>query len=159
LCLWKPGHVAPPICFEVVSVNHPYKDYTALQDRYAALGAHELVVFDPLLAGPRSLGGPVPLQLWRREIAGGLERVHFGAAPAYSEVLDAWVVAQGRTIHLTEDRAGLRRWRTEAERAQAEAERAQAEAERAQAEAERERELREAIERRLREVERKLGTL
>jgi hypothetical protein len=165
LCLWKPGHVAPPICFEVVSANHPYKDYTALQDRYAALGTHELVVFDPLLAGPRSLGGPVPLQLWRREISGGLERVHFGAAPAYSEVLDAWVVAQGRTIHLTEDRAGLHRWQTEAERAQAEAERAQAEAERAQAEAkraqaeaERERGLRETIERRLREVERKLGT-
>src|SRR5437762_10988749 len=27
LCLWKPGHRAPSICFEVVSTNHPHKDY------------------------------------------------------------------------------------------------------------------------------------
>src|SRR5262245_42316112 len=35
LCLWKDGHLPPSICFEVVSRNHPHKDYGALQDRYA----------------------------------------------------------------------------------------------------------------------------
>src|SRR6188472_4050219 len=25
LCLWKTGHVAPPLAFEVVSASHPYK--------------------------------------------------------------------------------------------------------------------------------------
>jgi hypothetical protein len=177
LCLWKPGHVAPPLCFEIVSVNHPYKDYTALQDRYAALGTRELVVFDPMLAGPPSLGGPVSLQLWKRDVTGAFERVHFGSAPAYSDVLDAWLVPEGRALHLADDRAGLKRWSTlaeqaraesgqaraeaqqaqaEAERAQAEAERAQAEAERAQAEAERERARREDMERRLCELEQKI---
>jgi hypothetical protein len=161
LCLWKSGHVAPTICFEIVSANHPHKDYSALQDRYAALGTDELVVFDPLLAGPAALGGPVSLQLWRRDISGGFERVHFSGSPAYSEVLDAWLVPDGRALHIADDRAGLKRWPTSAERAQAEAERAQAVAERAQAEAdrareetERERQRREDVERRLRELER-----
>jgi hypothetical protein len=137
LCLWKPGHVPPTICFEVVSINHPYKDYSVLQDRYAALGTHELVVFDPLLAGPPSLGGPVSLQLWRRDLTGGFERVHFESSPTYSETLDAWLVPDGRVLDFARDRAGLQRFRTEAEYAQLDAERAQAEAGRAQAEAER----------------------
>jgi hypothetical protein len=164
LCLWRPGHVPPSICFEVVSANHPYKDYSVLQDRYAALGTHELIVFDPLLAGPASLGGPVSLQVWRRDLTGGFERIHFESSPAYSETLDAWLIPDGRTLHLAQDRAGLRRWLTEAEyaqkdagRAQAEAERAQAEAERAQAEAERERREREDVQRRLSELEAKLN--
>lgn len=177
LCLWKPGHVPPSICFEVVSVNHPYKDYSVLQDRYAALGTHELIVFDPLLSGPVSLGGPVSLQVWRRDIAGGFERIHFESSPAYSQTLDAWLIPEGRTLHIAQDRAGQRRWRTEAEyaqieaerahgdaerahagavRARAEAERAQADAERAQAEAERERREREDMQRRLSELEAKV---
>jgi hypothetical protein len=185
VCLWKPGHVAPPICFEIVSANHPYKDYSVLQDRYAALGTRELVVFDPLLAGPRSLGGPVSLQLWRRDPSGPFERVHFSSMPAYSEVLDAWLVPDGRLLRIADDRQGTRRWLTEAEyaqldaeraqadaeRAQADAERAQADAERAQADAERaqvdaeaqrsraerEQAQREELERRVRELEAKIG--
>lgn len=62
-----------------------YKDYSVLQDRYAALGTRELVVFDPLLSGPPSLGGPVSLQVWRRDPTFGFERVHFASDPAYSE--------------------------------------------------------------------------
>jgi hypothetical protein len=156
VCLWKPGHVVPPICFEVVSRKHPYKDYSVLQDRYAAVGTHELVVFDPLLAGPRSLGGPVPLQLWRRDAAAGFERVHFGNEPVYSEVLDAWIIAEGRMLHFAEDRAGLQRWLTQAERAEADAERARLDAERARADAERAREQRELMEQQLRALEQKL---
>jgi hypothetical protein len=126
VCLWKPGHVAPNLCFEIVSTNHPNKDYLAIQDRYAALGTHELVVFDPMLAGPKSLGGPVALQLWRRDADRSFDRLHFGDAPVYSEVLDAWVIADGRSLFIAEDRAGKRRWLTEAEQNRAELAQAQA---------------------------------
>jgi len=119
LCLWKPGHEPPPLCFEVVSSTHPNKDYTAIQDRYAAMGAFEVVVFDPQLIGPRSLGGPVALQVWRCDSVGLLERVHFGAGPAYSEVLDAWLVPEGGLLAISEDRTGSRRWLTGAERERA----------------------------------------
>ncbi|HEY8945197.1 MAG TPA: Uma2 family endonuclease [Polyangiaceae bacterium] len=157
LCFWKTGYLPPPICFEIVSVNHPYKDYGALQDRYAAMGTHELVIFDPLLAGPPSLGGPVALQLWRRDVAGGFERVHFGNGPTYSESLDCWLIPDGRTLQLARDRAGRDRFKTEAEYRSADAERAQADAERAQASAERERHRRELLEQQVRELESKLG--
>jgi hypothetical protein len=149
LCLWKPGHSAPTLCFEIVSRNHPYKDYAALQDRYAAMGTHELVVFDPLLAGPQSLGGPVPLQLWRRDASRAFERIHFGDAPAYSEVLDAWVIAEGRVLFIAEDRAGKQRWLNEAQQKHVEAERSRAEAERSRAEAERLRAASQEMEREL----------
>jgi hypothetical protein len=122
VCLWKPGHTAPTLCFEVVSTNHPNKDYLAIQDRYAALGTHELILFDPLLAGPKSLGGPVALQLWRRDAGRGFDRLCFGDEPVYSEVLDAWIIAAGRTLFIADDRAGTRRWQTEAERSHARAE-------------------------------------
>jgi hypothetical protein len=166
LCLWKPGHRAPTLCFEIVSKNHPHKEYSALQDRYAAMGTHELIVFDPLLAGPQSLGGPVALQLWRRDLSGAFERLSFGDAPVYSEALDAWVIAEGRALYIAEDRAGTRRWRNEteyaradAEKAQADAEKAQADAEKAQADAKRERAARDAIERELLALKAQLGKL
>jgi hypothetical protein len=89
-----------------------------------------------LLAGPKSLGGPVALQLWRRDVSGAFERLSFGDAPVYSEALDAWVIADGRALFIAEDRAGKRRWRNETEYARADAEKAQADAEKAQADAE-----------------------
>lgn len=135
VCLWKPGHTPPTLCFEIVSTNHPNKDYVAIQDRYAALGVHELIVFDPMLAGPKSLGGPVSLQLWRRDAEGAFSRVCFGNEPVYSEVLDAWVIAEGRALHLAEDRAGKRRWLTDADKAKADADKAKADADRARADA------------------------
>jgi hypothetical protein len=147
--LWEPGRVPPRLAIEVVSSSHPYKDYGAIQERYAAMGAEELLVFDPLLQGPRSLGGPVALQLWRRDAALAFERLHFGSEPVYSLVLDAWFIAEGRVLHIADDRKGTRRWLTEAERAIAEAKRAAAEAER-------ERQAREELERRISELERQL---
>ena len=162
LCLWRPGHHPPRISFEVVSRNHPHKDYVALHERYAAMGTGELVVFDPLLAGPRALGGPVALQLWRRDDSGALERVHFGSGPAYSEVLDAWLLPREHHLDLASDRDGERRWRTEEEhqraekeRERAEKERERAEKERERAEKERERAARLEVERRLAELERR----
>jgi Uma2 family endonuclease len=144
LCLWKPGHVAPRFCVEVVSQSHPHKDYTSIQERYAAMGTPELLVFDPLLYGPRSLGGPVKLQLWRRDATRTFERVHFGAEPVYSYALDAWLICEGRELIIARDRSGKERWLTalEQERAALEQERAALEQERgkrAQLEAELER--------------------
>jgi hypothetical protein len=122
VCLWKPGHVVPTLCFEIVSANHPYKDYAAIQDRYAAMGTHELIVFDPLLAGPKALGGPVPLQLWRRDDTRSFDRIHFGSGPVHSEVLDAWVIAEGKSLAIAADRAGRHRWLNEAQHYRREAE-------------------------------------
>jgi hypothetical protein len=167
--LWEPGRPPPPLSIEVVSAGHPYKDYGWIHEGYAAFGALELLVFDPMLHGPKSLGGPVALQLWRRDVTGAFERVHFGNEPVYSQVLDAWFSATGRRIDISDDRAGERRWPTleesaelsaatalaEAERTKAEAERTKAEAERTKAEAQRERQLREDLERRLLELERR----
>lgn len=174
--LWEQGRPPPPLAIEVVSAGHPYKDYGWVHEGYAAFGALELLVFDPLLQGPRSLGGPVALQLWRRDVTGAFERVHFGNEPVYSQVLDAWFSADGRRLDISDDRAGTRRWPTleeraelaaaaaqasaerikaEAEHTKAEAARIKAEAERIKADAQRERELREDLERRLRELGRR----
>jgi Uma2 family endonuclease len=116
LRLWEPGRLPPRLAIEVVSASHPYKDYASIQERYAAMGVEELFVFDPLLCGPPSLGGPVALQLWRRDSARWFERVHFGSEPVHSLVLDAWFIAEGRTLHVSDDRNGTRRWLTDSER-------------------------------------------
>ncbi len=150
---WKPGHVAPRLCFEVVSENHPYKDYAGIQDRYAAMGARELIVFDPLLVGPRALGGPVALQVWRRDSSGALERVHFGGPPAYSVELGAWLHSNGNLLDIADDKEGLARWQTGEERERAEKERERAEKERERAEKEEGRQALAAAERRIRELE------
>ena len=139
LCLWKPGHRAPTFALEVVSASHPYKDYAAIQDRYAALGALELCVFDPLLVGPASLGGPVALQLWRRDALGQLALVHFGSDAVFSEVLEAWLVPSDALLEVADDRAGKLRWLTGEEQALAETARERTEKERERAEKERER--------------------
>jgi Uma2 family endonuclease len=160
LRLWRPGHAAPPLCFEVVSTNHPHKDYRDVQDRYADLGTLELVVFDPLLVGYSAGGGPVLLQIWRRDATGLLDRVHFSNEPGFCEVLGAWLMPSRTLLQIAEDRAGTRRWLTaeELERAEKEHERAEKERERAEkeherAEKERERAAREALERRVADLE------
>lgn len=150
LRLWARGHFPPLISFEIVSKNHPHKNYSAVHERYAAMGTVELVVFDPLLAGPRSLGGPVALQLWRRDEADTLERIHFGPGPAYSEVLGAWLHRRGNLLAITHDEEGKVLWLTPEEH-----ERAQKERERAQKE--RERVARLDAERRLAELGKRLG--
>jgi hypothetical protein len=168
--LWLEGHEPPPVCFEVVSKNHPYKDYGDVHERYAAMGTQELFVFDPLLAGPRSLGGPVRLQVWRRDPTGVLERAYFGPGPAYSEVLRVWVFVKEHKLALALDREGEQqlhtleekeraekeRERSEKERERSEKERERAEKERERAEKERERAARIELEGRVAELERKL---
>ncbi|MFZ5891151.1 MAG: Uma2 family endonuclease [Myxococcota bacterium] len=164
LRLWEPSRVPPLFCVEVVSSSHPYKDYLEIHERYAALGAYELLVFDPGMFGPNALGGPVPLQLWRRDSIGAFERVHLGSDPVYSEVLDAWISFVEHEFVISADRAGTQRWltgeereRAEKEHLRAEKERLRAENERERAEKERERRAREDVERRLRELELAVG--
>lgn len=138
--LWEPGRKPPPLAIEVVSATHPYKDYRTVHEGYAAMGVLELLVFDPQLFGPKAFGGPVALQLWRRDPAGAFERAHFDNQPVYSNVLEAWLGADGRDLVISSDRAGQQRWLTEAQqmtsRAEAEAARAQAEAAHVKAELE-----------------------
>ncbi|HXK18791.1 MAG TPA: Uma2 family endonuclease, partial [Polyangiaceae bacterium] len=159
LKLWEPGRVPPRLGIEVVSASLPHKDYGSIQERYAAMGVEELIVFDPLMHGPRSLGGPVALQLWRRDATFAFERVQFGAEPVYSKVVDAWFIAEGRDLQISPDRRGTQRWLTADEQlagAQTAAQRAHADAERANADAERERQARQELERRVKELESKL---
>jgi hypothetical protein len=82
-------------------------------------------VLDPRGYGPKKLGGPWPIQLWRREPIGVFARVVQGAGPARSEVLDAWVRTNAQGVRISDDSAGTNIWLTgeEAERAAKEAER------------------------------------
>ena len=149
LRLWCTDHRAPTVCFEIVSPNHPHKDYRDVHERYAALGAAELVVFDPLLAGPPSLGGPISIQLWRRDDMGGFVRVYAGRGPVYCEGLDAFLGARDRHLMVSTDARGEREWLPSvesAERERAEKERERAERERERAEKERERAARQQAE-------------
>ncbi len=91
LRLWEPGHEPPWLAIEVVSPGHPYKDYLDTPARCAASGVGELWVYDPLLAGPRSSGGPFALQVWTRH-GETMTRTHASNAPGYSPALDAWLV-------------------------------------------------------------------
>ena len=149
---WLPGHAPPRVAIEVVSETNPHKDYVIAPDKYAASGTGELWIFDPLLAGPNSHGGPFRLQIWRRTADDRLERCYAGDGPARSPALGAFlvVVDEGRKLRMADDEGATRFWQTaeEAERAAKEAERAAKEAERAAKE--------EAFAR-IAELERKLG--
>ena len=132
LCTWKTGHAPPLISIEVVSDNHPHKDYYSAPERHAASGAGELWVFDPRLAGPTTHGGPFRLQVWLRGEDGEFVRTYAGEGPARSPALDAWLFAvdEGRRLRIADDEAGTRWWMTgeEAERSAKEAERSAKEA-------------------------------
>ncbi|MCL2725554.1 MAG: Uma2 family endonuclease [Polyangiaceae bacterium] len=132
---WIPGHEAPIFAVEVVSNTNPRKDYEMAPEKYAASGTGELCIFDPMLAGPRSHGGPYRLQLWRRGENGEFRRVYAGSGPVYSPALNGYLVPieKGRKLRIADDEAGLHLWPTaeEAERAEKEVERKAKEEERA----------------------------
>lgn len=135
LRLWVPGHVAPLVAVEIVSANHPQKDYLQAPDKYAASGTKELWVFDPELAGPRMQGGPHRLQVWCRDEAGAFTRVYAGPGPVRSGAVGGWLFAvdEGQRLRIADDERGSSWWMT-----QAEAERTEKEVERAAKEQERE---------------------
>ena len=124
LRLWMPGHRVPRLAIEIVSRHHPYKDYGKVQDKYAVVGVDELWVYDPRRFGPRSLGGPVLLQVWNRTPTGILVRRHFGDEPAHSALMGAWLVPrEADHLVIAEDAEGAKPWKTvaDAERARADA--------------------------------------
>jgi hypothetical protein len=94
------------------------------------VGVAELVVFDPLLAGPRAQGGPWLLQLWRRASDGGFERVHQGSDAAWCATLGAFVVPDqdARRLRIAANADGSGRWLTGEEQALKRAEDAEAQA-------------------------------
>jgi len=134
---WIAGHSAPPLAVEIVSTTNPNKDYVIAPDKYAASGTRELWIFDPLLSGPRSHGGPFHLQIWARDDQGMFVRRHAGEAPGYSEFLGAYVVTTsgGTRLRVASDPGGHNLWPSEADSARADAEAAKAEAEAARADA------------------------
>ncbi len=150
LRLWKAGHHAPQLCVEIVSDHHPYKDYVDLPERYAAFGTGELAVFDPRLIGPRALGGPFAIQLWRRDETATFDRAYAGPGPVFSERMGAWLLVKDGLPQVASDREGRLLWPTEQAHERAEKERERAEKER-------EREARLEVERRLAALEARLG--
>lgn len=125
LCLWKEGHRAPLLAIEVVSENHPRKDYVSAPDRYAASGTEELWIFDPKLAGPKSHGGPFRIQVWRRGPEGEFTREYAGEGPVRSTAVGGFLMAvdEGRRLRIADDEGLTSWWPTpeEAERAEKEA--------------------------------------
>ena len=136
---WIEGHTVPILAIEVVSETNPRKDYVVAPDKYAASGVGELWIFDPLLSGPTSQGGPFRLQIWHREGDGDLIRIYAGEGPARSPTLNAHLVAvhEGTKLRIADDAEATRFWMTaeETERAAKEQERAAKEQERAAKEA------------------------
>lgn len=129
---WRPGHAPPRLAIEVVSETNPHKDYHVAPDKYAACGVGELWIFDPLLCGPTSHGGPFRMQIWQRDAKSRLVRTYAGDGPAHSEYLDGYLVAvnDGIALRIALDADATRFWLTaeEAERAAKDAERAAKEA-------------------------------
>lgn len=137
---WKPGHAPPVLAIEVVSESNPRKDYVIAPDKYAASATGELWIFDPLLSGPASQGGPYRVQVWRRD-EGELVRVYAGEGPVFSRAAGGWLIPtdDGKKLRISEDESGAKLWLTpeEAARAETAAERSAKEAERSAKEAER----------------------
>jgi Uma2 family endonuclease len=128
LRLWETGHAVPAFVIEVVSPGHPYKDYAETPDKCAALGVGELVVFDPLLVGPKAFGGPHRIQVWRQTEMGTFSRVAAGEGSVHSAFLGAHLVPtdEGRCLRIAGEEDGSDLWPTpeEAERTLRESERA-----------------------------------
>jgi Uma2 family endonuclease len=119
LKLYDEGNLPPAFAFEAVSRNHPYKDYTTVPEKCAVIGVRELVVFDPLLVGPRAQGGPWLLQIWRRSSEGIFDRVYAGSDAAWSEYLGAYLLPDesSQALRIANDPGGDALWLTVEEEA------------------------------------------
>ncbi|MBI4613188.1 MAG: Uma2 family endonuclease [Planctomycetes bacterium] len=153
---WRPGHRAPLLAVEIVSDDWR-KDYEEGPEKYAQLGARELVVFDPW--APRHEPGRNLLQVFHRTDEGLFVRRYAGPGPTYLRTLDVYAVAvgcpAGFRLRLARDPAGRDLIPT-TEEAQTAAEEAQAAAE---AERNAERTRRAATERELAELRERLRRL
>jgi Uma2 family endonuclease len=119
---WLPDQAPPILAIEVVSETNPHKDYAIAPDKYAASGAGELWVFDPLLSGPAAHGGPFRLQIWHRGKGGDFVRIYAGDGPVRSPTLGAFLMItdDGHKVRLADDESGTQIWRTAEEAAHAE---------------------------------------
>ena len=135
---WRAGIEPPLVAIEVVSERWT-KDYRVNPPKYAALGAEELIVFDP--QAPAEHPTRVPLQIYRETEDGLFVAVYAGDGPAWSLALEAWVVVvqtpAGPRARLAVDREGSELVPTHLELAAQERERAEHERERAEHERER----------------------
>jgi len=122
LHLWRPEHAAPRLAVEIVSKSNAAKDYFEGPVRTADLGSEELWIFDPELHGPSKNGGPFVLQIFKRvEAQDGvrMEPLHQGPSPAYSPMLDAWLIATpDMRLRIADDADGKSLWPTKAEAAE-----------------------------------------
>jgi Uma2 family endonuclease len=114
---WEVGHSPPKLAIEVVSEDHPYKDYVIAPAKYAALGVEELWIYDPKLVRTKHIDGPHRLQIWRR-VGNDFERTYAGEGPAYSTAVEGWLFAvhEGERLRIADDREGTRWWETPEER-------------------------------------------
>jgi hypothetical protein len=114
LRLWEEGHFPPLLAVEVVSESRTGKDYSVLQDKYAASGVRELWMLDPTMCGPKALGGPFRIQVWKREPNGDFRRVYTGEGPAFSDAVGAWLFAvnKGSSFRIADNEAGTSSWTT-----------------------------------------------
>ena len=118
---WRAGHPPPTSAFEVVSEDRT-KEYAVNPAKYDALGATELIIYDPRSAGGSGVG---PIAYYRRAARGRLEAVSLSATAIYSDALEVWLVAregsQGPSLRLSRDSDGRSLVPTTAERADIEA--------------------------------------
>jgi Uma2 family endonuclease len=131
---WREGFRPPRLAVEIVS-DDPKKDHDDAPDRYASLGARELVSFDPRATGRRPRREL--LTLYRRSTEGAFMHVYSGPGPAYSKELDSWLVTTGSgddlRLRVARDEAGVDLVPSTAERLAAVQRLAQAADERARA--------------------------
>lgn len=89
---WLPGHHPPRVAIEIAS-NDWRKDYVDGPAKYLALGCTELVIFDPDAALQPDIAPPrMPLQVYRRDLAGEYVRVAAGSGPVHVAGIDAYLV-------------------------------------------------------------------
>lgn len=139
LQLWRRGHVPPCLAIEVVTRNHPYKDFAVAPEKYAACSVGELWVLDPFKEGPRVRGGPHRIQIWCWADEDTFARIYAGEGPVWSEAVQGWVraVDGGKRFEIFDKDPVGKPWLTpyERERAAREAAERRADAERAAKEA------------------------
>ena len=109
---WKRGVRPPRWALEIVSMDW-HKDYDQDPLKYQALGCRELVVFDPEAAmGRTHLRRRVPLTIYRRSDAGAFVVGYSGPGPALSPELGVWLVpirdGYSSRLRLSEDREATR---------------------------------------------------
>jgi Uma2 family endonuclease len=109
---WKPENRPPFWALEILSEDW-HKDYDQVPPKYEELGCRELVVFDPEAAmGRTHLRRRVPLTIYRRSDAGAFVVGYSGPGPALSPELGVWLVpirdGYSSRLRLSEDREATR---------------------------------------------------